>query len=602
MGVEKGTRDSDIEHEEDLDEEPGEVIESAPPLKVGEERELGNSGIKKKLLKRGLGWETPEFNDEVTVHYVGTLLDGTKFDSTRDRDSSVIMKLGQGEVVAGLDHGIITMKKGERALFTLPPELGFGVTGRDAVPTNSFVRYEVELVSWIKVVDVSKDGGIIKKIVEKGDKHDRPGDLDEVLVKYQVALADGTIVAKTLEEGIEFYVKDGHLCPALPTATMTMKRGEKVKLVVQPQYAYGQEGKDASDAICPVPPNSTLYIDLELTSFKPVIDVTGDAKVFKKILKEGEGSLVANEGATVTISYTARLEDGTVFERKGIDDGQPLQFITDEEQVIAGLDRAVATMKKGEYAILTVKPEYGFGNVETKRDLAIVPPSSILVYEVEMLDFIKEKTPWEMNNQEKIKAAERKKEEGNLLFKSGKYLRAGKKYDKAASYVGEEEVFGDDEQKLVTAMRVTCWLNKAACSLKLNDFQGAIKLCSKVLDIEFYNVKALYRRAQALIQTTDLVSADMDIKKALEVDPQNREVKLIQKTLKQLQAESNKRDAKLYSNMFADMTKQTSAITKKLKVERADDDMKNVEAVAMEMENVADSSYPPDNAKAVDSC
>lgn len=602
MGVEKGTRDSDIEHEEDLDEEPGEVIESAPPLKVGEERELGNSGIKKKLLKRGLGWETPEFNDEVTVHYVGTLLDGTKFDSTRDRDSSVIMKLGQGEVVAGLDHGIITMKKGECALFTLPPELGFGVAGRDAVPTNSFVRYEVELVSWIKVVDVSKDGGIIKKIVEKGDKHDRPGDLDEVLVKYQVALADGTIVAKTLEEGIEFYVKDGHLCPALPKATMTMKRGEKVKLVVQPQYAFGQEGKDASDAICPVPPNSTLYIDLELTSFKPVIDVTGDAKVFKKILKEGEGSLVANEGATVTISYTARLEDGTVFERKGIDDGQPLQFITDEEQVIAGLDRAVATMKKGEYAILTVKPEYGFGNIETKRDLAIVPPSSILVYEVEMLDFIKEKTPWEMNNQEKIKAAERKKEEGNLLFKSGKYLRAGKKYDKAASYVGEEEVFGDDEQKLVTAMRVTCWLNKAACSLKLNDFQGAIKLCSKVLDIEFYNIKALYRRAQALIQTTDLVSADMDIKKALEVDPQNREVKLIQKTLKQLQAESNKRDAKLYSNMFADMTKQTSAITKKLKVERAEDDMKNGEAVAMEMENVADSSYPPDNAKAVDSC
>lgn len=602
MGVEKGTRDSDIEHEEDLDEEPGEVIESAPPLKVGEERELGSSGIKKKLLKRGLGWETPEFNDEVSVHYVGTLLDGTKFDSTRDRDSSVIMKLGQGEVVAGLDHGIITMKKGERALFTLPPELGFGVAGRDAVPTNSFVRYEVELVSWIKVVDVSKDGGIIKKIVEKGDKHERPGDLDEVLVKYQVALADGTIVAKTLEEGIEFYVKDGHLCPALPKATMTMKRGEKVKLVVQPQYAFGQEGKDASDAICPVPPNSTLYIDLELTSFKPVIDVTGDAKVFKKILKEGEGSLVANEGATVTISYTARLEDGTVFERKGIDDGQPLQFITDEEQVIAGLDRAVATMKKGEYAILTVKPEYGFGNVETKRDLAIVPPSSILVYEVEMLDFIKEKTPWEMNNQEKIKAAERKKEEGNLLFKSGKYLRAGKKYDKAASYVGEEEVFGDDEQKLVTAMRVTCWLNKAACSLKLNDFQGAIKLCSKVLDIEFYNIKALYRRAQALIQTTDLVSADMDIKKALEVDPQNREVKLIQKTLKQLQAESNKRDAKLYSNMFADMTKQTSAITKKLKVERAEDDMKNGEAVAMEMENVADSSYPPDNAKAVDSC
>ncbi|KAJ6954836.1 70 kDa peptidyl-prolyl isomerase-like isoform X1 [Populus alba x Populus x berolinensis] len=364
------------------------------------------------------------------AHYLMVL----SFDSTRDRDSSVIMKLGQGEVVAGLDHGIITMGKREnvhcsRCLLNWALEW----QGVMLCRRNSFVRYEVELVSWIKVVDVSKDGGIIKKIVEKGDKHERPGDLDEVLVKYQVALADGTIVRKTLEEGIEFYVKDGLLCPALPKATMTMKRGEKVKLVVQPQYAFGQEGKDASDAICPVPPNPTLYIDLELTSFKPVIDVTGDAKVFKKILKEGEGSLVANEGATVTISYTARLEDGTVFERKGIDDGQPLQFITDEAS-----DRwfrpSCGNNEEGEHAILTVKPEYGFGNIETKRDLAIVPPSSILVYEVEMLDFIKEKTPWEMNNQEKIKAAERKKEEGNLLFKSGKYLRAGKKYDKVTGY------------------------------------------------------------------------------------------------------------------------------------------------------------------------
>lgn len=57
---------SDMGDEDDLDEEPGEVIESAPPLKVGEERQLGNSGIKKKLLKRGVGWENPEFGDEVT--------------------------------------------------------------------------------------------------------------------------------------------------------------------------------------------------------------------------------------------------------------------------------------------------------------------------------------------------------------------------------------------------------------------------------------------------------------------------------------------------------------------------------------------------------
>lgn len=54
---------------DDLDEEPGEVIESAPPLRVGQERELNNSGLKKKLLCKGIGWETPDFGDEVTGIY-----------------------------------------------------------------------------------------------------------------------------------------------------------------------------------------------------------------------------------------------------------------------------------------------------------------------------------------------------------------------------------------------------------------------------------------------------------------------------------------------------------------------------------------------------
>lgn len=66
--------------------------------------------------------------------------------------------------------------------------------------------------------------------------------------------------------------------------------------------------------------------------------------------------------------------------------GSVLLFI---EQVISGLDKAAATMKRGEKAVLTVNPEYGFGNVEVQRDLAKVPQCSILIYEIEMLDFVK---------------------------------------------------------------------------------------------------------------------------------------------------------------------------------------------------------------------
>ncbi|ESW32922.1 hypothetical protein PHAVU_001G029000 [Phaseolus vulgaris] len=567
-----------LSSEDEFDEEPGEVIESAPPQKVGEERQL--RGLKKKLLRHGHGWETPNFNDVVTVHRVGTLLDGTALGSSNRTDQPLTFALGNGDV-PGLDCGITSMKKGEVALFTLPAD-GEGDVWRDS---NSVLQFEVELLSWIRVVDVCKDGGVLKKIMEKGSGNDRPADLDEVLVKYRVALVDGSVVEETPEGGVEFHVKDGHLFPILPKVIMTMTRGEKAELIVQPQYAFGETGREAGSRLCSIPPNSVLHVNIELVSFKSVINVTGDSKVLKKILKEGEGAFTANEGAKVTVSFTAMLEDGTVFEKRRTE--QPLEFITDEEQVIAGLDRAVATMKKGERAIISIHPEYAFGNVEVRQDLAIVPPGSNVVYDVEMMNFIKEKAPWELNNKEKIEVAERKKEEGNVLFKGDNYLRAEKKYEQAVDFLSDDGSFGFGEQKQADALRVSCWLNGAACSLKLNDFRGAIKLCSQVLDVEFCNVKALYRRAQAYIETGDFLLADVDIKKALVVDPQNWEVKVIQKKLKQLQADKDKKDAKLFKNIFARKTKDSSMAIKRLKVEK--DERENEDDARMEEDMVADS-------------
>lgn len=67
--------------------------------------------------------------------------------------------------------------------------------------------------------------------------------------------------------------------------------------------AFGDVGRDAENEFPLIPPSSVLIIDLELVSFKPVIDVTGDSKVFKKILVEGANTIAANEGATVTGMY-----------------------------------------------------------------------------------------------------------------------------------------------------------------------------------------------------------------------------------------------------------------------------------------------------------
>nr|GEY40757.1 peptidyl-prolyl cis-trans isomerase FKBP62-like isoform X1 [Tanacetum cinerariifolium] len=162
----KKINDSSSSDEEE--EEAGEVIESAPPQSIGEVRVFNSTGLTKKLIQRGIPFLTPEFGDEPTVHYVGSLVDGTTFISTRDKGEPFTLK------------AILTMKKREISLFTLSPDLGFGAFGADGVPPNSVIQFEIKLISWITVVDVCKEGGILKRVVKKGEHTRKPGDLDEI--------------------------------------------------------------------------------------------------------------------------------------------------------------------------------------------------------------------------------------------------------------------------------------------------------------------------------------------------------------------------------------------------------------------------------------
>lgn len=163
----------------------------------------------------------------------------------------------------------------------------------------------------------------------------------------------------------------------------------------------------------------------------------------------------------------------------------------------------------------------------------------------------------------------------------------------AVGFIEYDSSFSEEEKEQAKILKISCNLNNAACKLKLKDYEEAVKICTKVLDIDDKNIKALYRRANAYINLVELELAKTDIKKALEIDPNNRypsltsslvfrkldidlctitaftrnqnacdrDVKLEYKFLMEKVKEYNRKDAQFYSSIFAKMSKLEQART-----------------------------------------
>jgi FKBP-type peptidyl-prolyl cis-trans isomerase len=124
------------------------VAPPAPPTDAGDEK------VAITVVTKGKGAATVKDGDRAQVHYTGTLMDGKKFDSSRDRGTPFTFTIGptcrehHDCVIRGWDQGVVGMKVGEKRKLVIPPSLAYGARGQPpAIPPNSTLQFEVELLA-----------------------------------------------------------------------------------------------------------------------------------------------------------------------------------------------------------------------------------------------------------------------------------------------------------------------------------------------------------------------------------------------------------------------------------------------------------------------
>lgn len=251
-------------------------------------------------------------------------------------------------------------------------------------------------------------------------------------------------------------------------------------------------------------------------------------KVTKQIIKEGSGNK-PSRNSTCFLHYRAWAESTMHKFQDTWQEQQPLELVLGrEKKELSGFAIGVAGMKAGERALLHVDWQLGYGE-EGNFSFPNVPPRANLIYEAELIGFeeAKEgKARSDMTVEERIEAADRRRQQGNELFKEDKLAEAMQQYEMALAYMGDDfmfQLFGKYKD-MANAVKNPCHLNMAQCLLKLNRYEEAIGQCNMVLAEDEKNIKALFRRGKARATLGQTDDAREDFQKVRKFSPEDKAV------------------------------------------------------------------------------
>ena len=407
--------------------------------------ETSPDGFYYVIDKQGTGG-FPQIGKTVYVHYVGTRLDGKKFDSSRDRGQPFDFPLGQGRVIKGWDKGIPLFREGSRGKLFLPADVAYGANGAGAdIPANTPLIFDIEVFAEADITREKTEGttkaAAEAKIAAETAKTSEGSKIAAYLKTYptKVFLTDMNGIASAIEtpgtgarakkgDKVTFHF-EGKFLDGRPLGnsrqqnkpvTITVGENQMIPgggfdMAIQ-QLATGGKGSFVMpSATClgekevnGIPAYSPLVFDLEVLEIVDAAaakaklatmakaeqtQIEAFAKANNLTIKMLPSGLAyametvgtgtqAQAGKTVAVHYTGKLTDGKKFD-SSVERGQPIEFPLGQGNVIKGWDEGIALFKVGGKGKLLIPSYLAYGEGSPSPD---IPANSILIFDIELVD------------------------------------------------------------------------------------------------------------------------------------------------------------------------------------------------------------------------
>ncbi len=356
------------------------------------------SGLEYTIKEKGTG-KKPAIGDKVVVHYTGKLLNDTVFDTSVKRGQPFTFTLGAGQVIKGWDEAFQLLQVGDKATIKFGPELGYGNQATGSIPANSTLIFDIELldvIEGLKPWDVTGKDTIttasgLKYVMVKANKAGEQVTVgSKASVHYSGYFTSGKMFDSSVERNQPFTLKVGvgQVIRGWDEGLTLLRKGEKAKLIIPYQLAYGEQGRPPV-----IPEKSDLIFDVEIIDVQKVVPpVLYDVKNLeaKKTASgltyyEVNRSTSTNRavpGKTVKVHYSGYLADGKMFD-SSVERGEPIEFPLGQGQVIPGWEEGIALMNVGDKLRLVIPYNLAYGE---QGRAPIIPAKADLTFDVELID------------------------------------------------------------------------------------------------------------------------------------------------------------------------------------------------------------------------